>query len=243
MLASSEFSVPLRLRGEEFEMKNPSVQEGYDRWAEVYDHDGNPLQALEEPLIRAAFGDVSGLRVLDLGCGTGRHALWLAGRGAAVTAIDFSAGMLAEARRKPAAEAVKFLAHDLHERLPLNDANFDLVVSGLVLEHLRELGGFFAEARRVLRPHGRAVVSAMHPVMFLRGAQARFTDPISGDKVEPGSVAHQISDFIMAAVRAGFRLDAISEHAPDERLAAAHPRAQKYVGWPMLVLLELVADV
>ena len=52
-----------------------SVRHGYDRWAAVYDHDGNPLLGLEEPIVRAAVGDVRGLDVLDLGCGTGRHAL------------------------------------------------------------------------------------------------------------------------------------------------------------------------
>ena len=54
-----------------------SVRNGYDRWAAVYDHDANPLQALEEPIVRDAIGDPHGLDVLDLGCGTGRHALWL----------------------------------------------------------------------------------------------------------------------------------------------------------------------
>src|SRR5918997_3838421 len=158
-----------------------SVQCGYDRWAAVYDHDGNPLQGLEGPAVRAAVGDARGLNVLDLGCGTGRHTLWLAAAGARVTAVDFSEGMLAEARRKPGADAVRFLAHDLHDPLPLPDGAFDLVVSGLVLEHLRDLSGFFREARRVLRPGGRAVVSAMHPAMSLRGSQARFTDPATGD--------------------------------------------------------------
>ena len=215
------------------------VRDGYDRWAAVYDHDANPLQALEEPFFRSLAGDVRGLRALDLGCGTGRHALWLASQGAAVTAVDFSAGMIAEARRKPGADAVRFVEHDLHRPLPLPGGAFDLVVSGLVLEHLRELGPFFAEAFRVLRPGGRAVVTAMHPAMFLRAAWARFTDPGSGEKVSPGSVAHQLSDFVMAAVRAGFRLDHLGEHAPDEALAARAPRAARYVGWPMLVVMGL----
>ncbi|MDZ4657879.1 MAG: class I SAM-dependent methyltransferase [Bythopirellula sp.] len=177
------------------------VQTGYDRWAVVYDHDANPLVALEEPQVRAALGDVKGLAVLDMGCGTGRHALWLAEQGTQVTAVDFSEGMLAEASRKPFAEQVKFLQHDLHEPLPFGDEQFDAVVSGLVLEHIRNLDGFFSEARRVLKPTGRAVISAMHPAMFLRGSQARYTDPDSGEIVHVGSISHSISEFVMLALK------------------------------------------
>jgi ubiquinone/menaquinone biosynthesis C-methylase UbiE len=216
-----------------------AIRAGYDRWARVYDHDANPLPALEEPLVRAAVGDARGCAVLDLGCGTGRHAVWLAAAGATVTAVDFSVGMLAEARRKPGAATVRFLVQDLHQPLPFRAATFDIVVSGLVLEHLGNLGAFFGEARRVLRPAGRAILSAMHPAMFLRGSRARFTDPVTGEKVEPGSLPHQLGDFVMAAVRAGFDLEGISEHAPDAEFARRYPRAEKYVGWPMLVVLRL----
>lgn len=215
-----------------------NVRPGYDRWAAVYDHDANPLLALEEPVVRRAIGDAAGLDVLDLGCGTGRHGLALAAAGARVTAADFSEGMLAEARGKPGGEAIRFLVHDLHEPLPFG-AEFDVVVSGLVLEHIRDLEPFFAEARRVLRPGGRAVVSAMHPAMFLRGSQARFTDPESGDLVQPGSVPHSVGAFAMAALQAEFRIEAIDELAPDAALAERYPRAARYVGWPMLIVLRL----
>lgn len=216
-----------------------AIRGGYDRWAEIYDHELNPLVALEEPRVRAALGDVGGLTLLDLGCGTGRHALWFAAAGARVTALDFSEGMLSEARRKPGAEGVEFRVHDLHQPLPFADGAFDLAVSGLVLEHLRDLRFVFGEARRVLKPGGRAVVSAMHPAMFLKGVKARFTDPVSGEKVQPGSLAHGLGDFVMAALGAGFGIDAIGEHAPDAAFAARYPRAEKYVDWPMLVVLSL----
>ena len=81
----------------------------------------------------------------------------------------------------------------------------------------------------------------MHPAMFLRGTMARFTDPESGEVVVPGSFPHSVGAFVMAAVRAGFRLEAVDEFAPDAELAARFPRAEKYLGWPMLVLLRLRA--
>jgi malonyl-CoA O-methyltransferase len=108
-----------------------------------------------------------------------------------------------------------------------------------VLEHLRDLGPFFEEARRVLRPGGRGVVSEMHPAMFLREVQARFTDPATGETVQPGSFRHSIGEFVMAVLKAGFRLDGIEEQAPDAELAARFPRAERYIGWPMLLLLRM----
>ena len=230
---------PLGLAGAEDPLTG--VRDGYDRWAKVYDHDANPLPALEEAHVREALGDVGGRDVLDLGCGTGRHAAWLAEAGARVTAVDFSAGMLEKARERVPAGDVRFISHDLHDPLPFGDASFDAVVSGLVLEHLRDLDVFFAEAHRVLRPAGRAVVSAMHPAMFLRGSQARFTDPDSGERVQPGSLPHRLGDFVMAALDAGFSLRGIGEYAPDADFAKGYPRAERYVGWPMLVVLDLLA--
>jgi malonyl-CoA O-methyltransferase len=215
------------------------TREGYDRWAAVYDADPNPLVALEEPLVRGLLGEVGGRSVLDLGCGTGRHAMALAAAGAVVTAVDFSAEMLARARAKPDADGVSFLRHDLHDRLPFPDRHFDRIVCGLVLDHVRDLPRVFGEMRRVLRPGGFAVVSNMHPALMLRGVQARFTDPATGRETRPESVPNQISDYVLSAVRARLVLDHLSEHAANDELARTTPRAAKYVGWPLLFLMRL----
>jgi malonyl-CoA O-methyltransferase len=194
---------------------------------------------MEEPHVRKAIGEVRGQAVLDLGCGTGRHAIWLAAAGASVTAVDFSEGMLREARRKAGASAIHFVGHDLHHPLPFSDGAFDVVVSGLVLEHIHDLRAFFRETHRVVRIGGRTVMSAMHPAMFLRGSQARFTDASSGEVVQPGSVRHQLGEITMAGLEAGFHIDAIHEYSPDGQFAEQFPRAEKYVDWPMLVVFEL----
>jgi hypothetical protein len=51
--------------------RGSSIRAGYDRWALVYDHDANPLLGLEEPIVRAALGDVRGGRRSIAGAGPG----------------------------------------------------------------------------------------------------------------------------------------------------------------------------
>jgi malonyl-CoA O-methyltransferase len=217
------------------------AREGYDRWAEVYDDDGNPLLPLEEAQVARLLGDVSGLALADVGCGTGRHALRAAAAGARVTALDFSRRMLERARQKAGALPVTFVAADVTRPLPLPDAAFTRVLCCLVTEHIPDLEALFRELGRIARADGFVVVSAMHPAMMLRGLQARFFDPSSGADTRPQSYPHQIADYVMGATRAGLRFDHLSEHPVDAALAARYPRAEKYLGWPMLLVMRLVA--
>jgi malonyl-CoA O-methyltransferase len=231
-----------------------ATREGYDQWASVYDTDGNPLIALEEPRVAELLGDTAGLRIADIGCGTGRHAIRLAaaagegseggkgGGGAEVTAVDFSEGMLAKARAKPGAERVGWVRHDLGTRLPLESGAFDRVLCALVLDHIADCRGLFAEFARLVKPAkegGRVVVSAMHPAMMLRGVQARFNHPETGEKVHVESVRNQISDYVMAAMHAGLTITHMSEHVADAALVAKTQRAEQHVGWPMLLMMGM----
>jgi ubiquinone/menaquinone biosynthesis C-methylase UbiE len=217
------------------------AREGYDRWAETYDTDGDPLIALEERHIGSLVGEVDGRIVADVGCGTGRHAVRLAAAGARVTALDFSPRMLEIARTKAGAERVRFHLHDVTTRLPLDDGAADRVLSCLMLEHVADLASFFGELSRVCAPppRGVIVVSAMHPAMLLRGVQARFHDPRTGARIQPASFPYQVSDYATAARSAGLVIDHLGEHAVDAALAAAYPRGARYVGWPMLLLMTL----
>jgi len=213
-----------------------SVNEGYNRWSEFYDADDIPLHNLEEAVVDLALGDVKGLSIVDLACGTGRQTLRLAGKGAVLTGVDQSEGMLAKARAKAGAEAVTFLHADLEKPFPFENEGFDRVVSFLALEHFSNLNFFFAESRRICRKDGFLYFTTMHPAMILKGVQARYTEK-DGRKVYPKGYPHQTSDFVNAAVGAGLKFTAMTEHAPTEEDAKRSDRAGKYLGWPLLMTL------
>jgi ubiquinone/menaquinone biosynthesis C-methylase UbiE len=223
-------------------MRDPKVlptHEGYERWAATYDTMGNWLLELEEPEVDRVLGDVEGLDVLDVGAGTGRHAIRLAERGAHVTAVDFSERMLEQARLKPGADRVRWLVHDVARPLPFEASTFDRVISALVLEHipLAELGSFFGELGRVAREDGEILVTAMHPAMFLKGVSANFRDE-SGE-VRPRSHVATLSDYVMGAIDAGLVVVTLAERSVDEALAARNERSHKWLGWPALFLMTL----
>ena len=216
------------------------VREGYDRWAPHYDGYDNAVIALEQPVVTRLIGAVAGARVVDVGCGTGRHALLMAEAGAEVTGVDFSTGMLDVLRAKlgePARGRLRLVEHDLRAGLPFADASFDLALSCLVLEHLPDLAGMFAELRRVCAPGGRVIVADFHPEMFRRGLHARFRPGEDQDKLQIEGVDHTISDYVMAAVKAGLEIVDMAEYLMDEATAARSPSASKYIGEPMLLTL------
>ena len=101
-----------------------------------------------------------GDKVLDLCCGHGNVTERLAAAGAAPVGLDFSAAMLAHARRRvPGGE---FIEGDA-QNLPFDDGAFDLVVSNLGVVHVPDQPRALAEIRRVLKPGGRFAMSSWAP--------------------------------------------------------------------------------
>lgn len=111
------------------------------------------------PRLTADLGlpSLDGLRLLEVGCGTGGLLAAAAERGADVVGVDVAFRWLVVARRQFEARGLDVpLVCANAEALPFRDATFDVVVQESVVEHLRDQARALAETRRALRPTGGA---------------------------------------------------------------------------------------
>ena len=111
-----------------------------------------------ETELKALPEDVSGMDVIELGCGTAYVSAWLARRGARPTGIDNSAEQLSTARSLQDEHDLHFpLIHGNAEATGLPDASFDLAVSEYGASIWADPYHWIPEAARLLRPGGELV--------------------------------------------------------------------------------------
>lgn len=196
-------------------MATPPVQTAYTEWAATYDTDRNLTRDLDGVATRAVLGGRRYGSILEIGCGTGKNTHLLARIGDHVHAIDFSEGMLAQARAKGFGPNVAFARADLTHLWPCADRSVDLIACNLVLEHIADLAFVFAEAARTLVPSGHLFICELHPFKQYLGSKARFERDQA--RIEPPAFVHHLSDFFDAAARTGFTLTGFKEwwHADD----------------------------
>jgi SAM-dependent methyltransferase len=206
----------------------PGVND-YDSFAEAYaaETEANLINGYyARPAILDLAGDVAGRRILDVGCGSGPLFAALRDRGATVTGIDNSAGMLALARRRLGEDADLRVA-DLGGPLPYPGDMFDDAIASLVLHYLEDWGPALAELRRVLKPGGRLIASVDHPfaVTIMHREAGREPDYFAtyehtaewsmGGQTALMSFWHRpLHAMTDAFTAAGFRISVISEPAP-----------------------------
>ncbi len=160
--------------------------QGYDLWASGYPpYAHSPLmQAEERGMLSFLPADLSGSRVLDAGCGSGRYLSHAAQRRARwLIGVDFSMAMLIRAFKEwslrpgkglgQLASPIAFLQASL-EAIPLQNDWADLTICALALGHFPDLALPLAELRRVTNPGGTILCSDLHPLGFELGWQRNF---------------------------------------------------------------------
>lgn len=188
-----------------------SVQEGYARWAASYDEEQNGLIFLEERQVDRLLAPLAFTNALDVGTGTGRHALKLARRGARVTALDQSPEMLAVARLAAQREGlpIEFHLRSLDESLPFESDQFDLLICALTLCHVPDLAHALGEFARVLQQGGSLLITDFHPDHILYGWRTAFQQ--AGVTYHLPTVGHTRDDYLETIQARGLTILDVAE--------------------------------
>jgi ubiquinone/menaquinone biosynthesis C-methylase UbiE len=190
-----------------------NIQQAYNTWSGNYDTVINKTRDLEGLALRELLAPVSPNNILEFGCGTGKNTEWLLTKTTGLTAVDFSADMLAKAKEKIRAQHVQFVQADIQEPWHFVTAPFDLVTCSLVLEHIAQLPPVFEKVAAALRPGGLFYMGELHPFKQYTGSKAKF-DTANG-VFELDCFVHHLSDFTGAAQAAGLNVLAVKEHFDD----------------------------
>ncbi len=208
---------------------------GYSLWATTYPaHAHNPFMLAEERAMLALWPrSLTGTRLLDVGCGSGRYLLHARDRGATVFGVDQSAQMLdqARARQLPVIQGSVTC-------LPVIDGWADVVVCALTLGHVADLGCALKELARVLGTSGTLLCSDFHPAANALGWKRTF-------RVDEHSYAvryttHHYSDWHAASRAAGLRIDEILEPFLDpDDLIAGQPFDPRALRVPVAIVFKM----
>jgi SAM-dependent methyltransferase len=196
----------------------PWYEELFSNYAQSYDREGfTQGTAQEVDFIETEIAADKDVRILDVGCGTGRHAIELARRGYPVTGIDLSTNQLARARQKALDAGVQPVFEQRDARNPHYVAAFDVVImlceGGFSLMETDAMNFAILEnAVRALRPGGKFVFTCLNGLFPLARSVKDFVN------ATPSSVQTLDTAFDLTTLRMRLRVDFTDDAGVTHRL-------------------------
>jgi SAM-dependent methyltransferase len=160
--------------------------------------------------VEAVLRGHSQARVLDLGCGGGHISYRAAPHVAEVVACDLTADMLAAVQRSAAERGLSNITvqQAAAERLPFTEASFDFVLCRFTVHHWQDWEAGLREARRVLKPSGRAIF-----IDVVASGEALFDTHLQAVELlrDPSHVRdYSAAEWMAALSRAGFAVTSLT---------------------------------
>ena len=192
-------------------------QRAYRLWASQYDHQPwNLMFALDESIFLTLLEgiEMTNKKVLDIGCGTGRHwQLLLKSSPAEMTGYDISEEMLEVLKNKfPYA-----VTHQLNDNRLVQSANesVELIISTLTIAHIENIKEALQEWNRVLHAGGHVILTDFHPVALETGATRSFQH--QSGQVTIKNHIHSLEMIEGIARELGWELQHLIEEKVDEK--------------------------
>lgn len=193
----------------------------------------------ERPNLQAMLGALTGLKVLDLGCGSGEYAQYLLEQGAEkVTCIDASREMITIVKNK-LGERVSAYQQDLSKGVPDEKSHSaDVIICPLVLHYIADLVPFFKDVARVLKTGGYMVFSTHHPFAdfentshgnyFERELVKDVWDTI-GEPIAVSFYRRSLTEIINAMTENGLVITQLSEGVVSDKIKEISPVTYQYL--------------
>ncbi|MDQ3020391.1 MAG: methyltransferase domain-containing protein [Bacteroidota bacterium] len=186
----------------------------------------------ERPATLSLLPDVHGKKILDAGCGPGRYAEWLVDKGAFVTAIDYSDEMISLTKEKLGDKA-KIVKANLNLPLDfLEDEEFDVIISSMVIHYIKDWQMLFSEFNRVLKREGVLIFSTDNPVLVYSiypdgnyFETELVKEKWTGYGIEMSFYKRPLSDIFRTLKECDFRFDEMLEPQPVEECKEKFPDA------------------
>ncbi|MFA0569841.1 malonyl-ACP O-methyltransferase BioC [Vibrio gallaecicus] len=137
-----------------------AIAEAFGKAATTYDKHAEFQRDVGHRLLDKLPNDLSGLKVLDLGCGTGYFSYQLLSRGADVVCVDLSQEMLNQSKLRCGDQISSYQQADA-EQLPFENQSFDIVFSSLALQWCDDLSVPLREIKRVTKRGGSVLFSTL----------------------------------------------------------------------------------
>ena len=206
---------------------------------------------IEHPAMRKQLGNVSGLEVLDAGCGPGFLSNYLIENGARVSGFDLSPNMIEIAKHRTKGRADLFVANMENPISTLTDNTFDMVVSSLAIDYVKNWKVPLGEFYRVLKAEGRLVISVQHPLAAYlwykpkSGFGVQYVEAewrgFGGEPVTVPDYYRSFSEMINPLIASGFQITEIVDTKPIDTLKDIHPeKFATYSKQPTFMIIDLM---
>lgn len=217
----------------------------YNIWADFYDQQPDNLMLhLDELIIGELFKSVSikDKRLLDFGCGTGRH--WNKLYQFApekLIGVDISKGMLDVLKQKFPSADVYQIKDNLLNSIPT--LSIDTIISTLTIAHIRDLNETIDTWDRILNPGGDLIITDFHPELLNGGGKRVFS--ISNKIIKIRNYVHSIESIEKIASSHDFICLKKIEKYIDESVKHFYSKQnalhvyEKYLGYPVIYGLHL----